>query len=235
MVAEDWMAPIKRATESVEQRIVDAALAIAAEVGWEQVRLTTIADRIQLPLAEIGRHFRDLDAIANAWFARARLAMLAVPAEEFAGRAADERIALAFGAWLDSLAPHRRVAADILRHKLYPSHPHHWVPMIFDLSRLVHDLLDVARVPGSGRLRQGQEIGLTAITLITLTEWLRDERPAQERSKRRLRQRLACAGRFARRMRSAATQASPTVSAEPARAADPPTSTPPHPRDASRA
>ena len=221
--------------DAIEQRVVDAALALATEVGWQQVRLTAIADRIRLPLAEIGRHFRDVDAIANAWFARARLVMLDLPAEELAGRPADERVALAFASWLDSLAPHRRIAAEILRHKLYPSHPHHRVPMIFDLSRLVHDLLDVARVPGSGRLRQGQEIGLTAISLITLTEWLRDERPAQEHSKRRLRQRLACAGRFARPMRSAATRASPTVPAEPARAADPPTSMPPHPRDASRA
>ena len=55
--------------------------------------------------------------------------------------------------------------------------------MIFDLSRLVHDLLDVARVPGSGRLRQAQEIGLTAITLATLADWLGDKSPAQERSK----------------------------------------------------
>jgi AcrR family transcriptional regulator len=201
------MAASERATESIEQRVVDAALAIAAEVGWEQVRLTTIADRIQQPLAEIGRHFRDLDAVANAWFVQARLTMLAMPGEELAGRPADERVALAFGAWLDSLAPHRRVAADILRHKLYPSHPHHWVPMIFDLSRLVHDLLDVARVPGSGRLRQGQEIGLTAITLVTLAEWLRDESPSQERSKRRLRQHLTCAGRLARRIRPAAARA----------------------------
>ena len=107
--------------EPIEQSVVDAALALAAEDGWEQVRLSTIADRTGLPLAEIGRHFRDVDAIANAWFARARLAMLALPAGELAGRIADERIALAFIAWLDSLAPHRRAAAEILRHKLYPS------------------------------------------------------------------------------------------------------------------
>ena len=97
------MVTTKRAgAEPIEQRVVDAALEFATEVGWEQVRLSTIADRIQLPLAEIGRHFRDLDAIANAWFARARLAMLALPAEELAGRPAGKRIALAFSAWLDS-------------------------------------------------------------------------------------------------------------------------------------
>ena len=221
------MAASKRAAaEMIEQRVVDAALAIAGEVGWEQVRLSTIADRTELPLAEIGRHFRDVDAIANAWFARARLAMLALPAEELAGRLADERIALAFGTWLDSLAPHRQVAAEVLRHKLYPSHPHHWVPLVFDLSRLVHDVLDVARVPGSRRLRQAQEIGLTAITLITLADWLRDDSPDQERSKRCLRQRLARAGRLARRMRPAADTARPATPEEPAQASEPPTSAP---------
>ena len=174
----------------------------------------TAAGRDRPPLS-------DVDAIANAWFARARLAMLALPTDELAGRIADERIALAFIAWLDSLAPHRRVAAEILRHKLYPSHPHHWVPLVFDLSRLVHDLLDVARVPGHGRLRQAQEIGLTAITLVTLASWLQDDSPAQEHSKRGLRRRLARAGRIARWMRSPAETGSSTTPEEPAQASEP--------------
>jgi AcrR family transcriptional regulator len=212
--------------EPLERRVVDAALALAAEVGWEQVRLSTIADRIRMPLAEIGHHFRDVDTIANVWFDSARLTMLALPAAELAGRPADERIALAFIAWLDGLALHRRVAADVLRHKLYPSHPHHWVPLIFDLSRFVHDLLDVARVPGSGRPRQAQEIGLTAITLVTLASWLRDESPAQEHSKRGLRRRLARAGRLARWMRPPSVPISPTTSEEPAGAGEPQTSAP---------
>jgi AcrR family transcriptional regulator len=200
--------------ETIGPQLVDAALEIAGEAGWEQLRLSTLADRTGLPLAEIGRHFRDVDAIADAWFARARLAILALPAERLAGRPADERVALAFESWLDSLAPWRRVTGEILRHKLYPSHPHHWVPMIFDLSRLVHDLLDVARVPGSGRLRQAQEIGLTAITLATLAEWLADKSPAQERSKTRLRRRLTRAGGLARRMAA-------TAKPHPARSAAP--------------
>ena len=136
--------------------------------------------------------------------------MLALTTDELAGQLADERIALAFIAWLDSLAPHRRVAAEILRHKLYPSHPHHWVPLVFDLSRLVHDLLDVARVPGSGRLRQAQEIGLTAITLLTLADWLRDDSPGQVRSKQCLQERLTRAGCLARCM-SATKRASPAA------------------------
>ena len=64
---------------AIERRVVKAALAIAAEMGWEQVRLHAIADRTELALLEIGQHFRDVDAVANAWYREAREAMLAVP------------------------------------------------------------------------------------------------------------------------------------------------------------
>jgi AcrR family transcriptional regulator len=222
------MAPVTHVTDAgaIEKLVVDAALAIASKAGWEQLRLHTIAERTGLPLAEVGRHFRDADAVANAWFSQARLAVLGLPPDELDGRSADERIALALGIWLDSLAPHRRLAGEILRHKLYISHPHHWVPMIFDLSRLVHDLLDVARVTGSGRLRQAQEIGLTTITLLTLAEWLRDDSPGQERSKRHLRGRLARAGRLARWMSAAAARTDPQLPGEPTSAPAPPISAP---------
>jgi AcrR family transcriptional regulator len=183
---------------AVEKRIVEAALKIAEERGWEQVRLHEIAERTGVSLAEIGRSFRDVDAVANAWFEEAREAMLSTPPEALEGLPADARIALVFGRWLDQLAPHRAVAGEIVRLKLHLPHLHHWVPMIFDLSRLVHDLLDAARVEGAGRLRQAQEVGLTLIVLGTLRDWLRDESPGQERSKHRLARRLARGGGLAR-------------------------------------
>lgn len=181
----------------LEARAVAAALAIARDRGWDQVRLHAIAESAQVPLEELGRHFRDVDAVANTWFAEARRSMLATPKEDLSGHAADRRVALAFGRWLDHLAPERAVAGEILRLKLHPSHPHHWVPLVFDLSRLVHDLLDVARVAGTGRLRQAQEIGLTLIVLATVRDWLADASPEQEHSKQRLARRLARAGRLA--------------------------------------
>ncbi len=199
--------------DALEQRVVDAALTLAAEVGWEQVRLSAIADRAGLALTEIGRHFRDVDAVANAWFARARLAMLALPAEELAAKPADERIALAFESWLDALASQRRVAAEILRHKLYPSHPgHHWVPLVFDLSRLVHDLLDVARVPGA------QEIGLTAITTSRALAARRQPRAGTEQAPAP--RAPARAGRLARWLRPEAEAAAPSAPEAAAGGAD---------------
>ena len=149
-------------------RVIDAALELAAERGWDQVRFHLLAERTGVPMPEIGAAFRDVDAIANAWFARARLHLLGLPESALADRSLDARIATACERWLDFLAPHRRVASEILRGKLWPAHLHHWVPLVFDLSRLVHDLLDTARVPGEGTLRALQEVGLTLVLLATL-------------------------------------------------------------------
>jgi AcrR family transcriptional regulator len=179
-------------------RIVDAAIALAEERGWENVRLYLVAERLGIGLGDIGRHFRDLDAVANAWFGRAREQLLRVAPTSLAGRPPPERLHLAMMTWFDALAPHHRVSAQMLDAKLYLSHPHHWVPMIFDLSRLMHDFLDVARIASTGRRRQLAEVGLTLIFLATLRDWLR--RP--ERASERLRRRLAAADRLLARLKN---------------------------------
>lgn len=47
-----------------EQRVVETVIAMAEEVGWENVRLRVVAERLDIPLSEIASHFRDLDAVA---------------------------------------------------------------------------------------------------------------------------------------------------------------------------
>jgi hypothetical protein len=119
-----------------------------------------------------------------------------------AGRPPPERLHAAMMAWFDALAPHHAVTVQMLDAKLYPSHPHHWVPMIFDLSRLVHDFLDVARIASTGRRRQLAEVGLSAIFLASLRDWRRDPEAVRER----LRRRLASADRLLGRPRERRTR-----------------------------
>ena len=191
--------PAERENAAADRQdmVINAALELAAERGWDQVRFHLLAERTGVPMPEIGAEFRDVDAIANVWFARARFHLLGLPETALADLSPDARIATACERWLDFLAPHRAVAAEILRGKLWPAHAHHWVPLVFNLSRLVHDLLDTARVPGEGTLRVVQEVGLTLMFLATLRDWVRDRSEAQAWTKRRLRHRLARAGRAA--------------------------------------
>ncbi len=187
---------MKRAAEApLAERIVDAALDLAEEVGWEGLRLRQVAARLGVPLAEVLVHYRDLDAVANAWFRRAWSAMLAAPPEGFAARPARERLHLAIMRWFDALAPHREVTGQILAAKLYPAHPHHWMPLVFNLSRSIHWLRDVALLDAVGRRRQMEEVGLTWLFLMTLAVWLRDETPNRERTREILRHRLKDADR----------------------------------------
>ncbi len=180
----------------LDQRIVDAALDLADEGGWEALRLRRVAERLGVPLAEVLEHYRDLDAVADAWFRRAWTAMLAPPPADYATRPARERLHLVMMCWFDALAPHREVTGQILTAKLYPSHPHHWMPLVFNLSRSIHWLREAALLDATGRRRQIEEVGLTALFLATLACWLRDDTPDQARTRKFLRHRLERADRL---------------------------------------
>lgn len=195
--AKKSTSPKRRAAEvSLDRRIVDVTLDWAGEVGWEGLRLRRVAERLGVPLAEVLDRYRDLDAVADAWFHRAGAAMLETAPEGFAARAACERLHLMMMRWFDALAPHREVTGQILAAKLYPSHPHHWVPLVFNLSRSIHWLREAALLDATGRRRQMEEVGLTALFLATLALWLRDESPNQARTRAVLRSRLEDADRL---------------------------------------
>ncbi len=188
-------------------RILDTALDLAEEAGWAPLRLSDLAPRLELPLSEVLAHYRDKDALADAWFGRALAAMLAAPPKGFADQPPPERLHLLLMRWFDALAPHRAVTGQMLREKLYPSHPHHWVPMIFNLSRTVQWWRDAARLEAHGRRRQLEEVGLTALFLATLRVWLNDESENQTRTRDSLQRRLARADRAMGRLWSTGERA----------------------------
>lgn len=183
------------ADDQLKKKIVDVALEMSESGGWGSLRLRDVAERAGITLPELHMHYRDQDAIANAWFERAMQAMLAVPPENFANMPAEERLFLVCMRWFDALAPHRAVTAQMLGEKLHLPHAHHWVPMIFDLSRTVQWWRDRAMLDAGGRRRQIEEIGLTALFLATLAIWCRDNTPYQARTRKFLRRRLARADR----------------------------------------
>lgn len=182
--------------DEIRERILRAALEMAEEAGsWEAVRLRLVAVRAGLPLTEVLSRFRDLDAVADAWFAKGWEAMLAPPPEGFYVLPARERLEVLLLRWFDALAEHRRLTAEMVRIKLHPPHPHHWVPMVFNLSRTIQWLRDAAALDGLGARRGIEEVGLTLLFLRTLAVWSCDRSEGQGRTRAFLRRRLACADR----------------------------------------
>ncbi len=181
-------------------RILDIALDLAEQEGFDQLRLSAVAERAGVPVAEVAALFPDTNAVADAWFARALAAVWATPEAELADPDPKVRLARVIDRWLAALAPRRALTAAMLRAKAWPSHPHHWVPMIFDLSRLVHAFLDVARVPGRGAERALQEIGGTLVVLDVLGVFLGAADEPLQRARARLERDLACAAGLAGRL-----------------------------------
>lgn len=188
------------------ERIVDAAVARAERVGWDDTRLADVAADLGRPLPEVLAHFRDKDALAGAWFLRAMDAMLG-RAEAVRRRPARERIEALMLAWFEALAASRTVSAQMIRAKLYPAHPHHWVPLVFSLSRTVQWLRDAAALEAKGARRQLEEIGLSALLLGALAVFCRDQTPNHARTRAFIGRGLAagdrCLGRLCRRRAAA--------------------------------
>jgi len=181
--------------------ILAAALAMAEVDGWGSLSMRRLAASLGMSMAELRAEFRDGDAIADAWFRRARDAMLAPTPKRFMGLPAKQRLRVLMLRWFDELAPYRRVTAEMLGAKTWLFHPHHYVPMVFHLSRLIQSLRDAAGLDAGGRRRQVEEVGLTALFLGALACWCRDGSDGQERTRRFLDRRLCQADELMARCR----------------------------------
>ena len=186
--------------DPLRDRIIDAALALAEadRGGWYDLRLHLVARRLGVPLDAVLERFRDADAIADAWFARALRAMVQQPDAGFDALPPSARVHVVLMRWFDAQAEHRRAVGTMIGAKLHPSHPHHWAPMVFSLSRLIHWALEAAGLDARGPPRQAEEVGLTLVFLGALRVWLEDESPGQGRTRAFLRRNLGWLDRLPR-------------------------------------
>ena len=177
--------------DTLRDRIVDAAVDEAATTGWAALRLRRVAERLGIPLAEFGHHFRDKDAVADAWLARADEAMLAAGTGDFAALPARERLLRVMMSWLDAMAGHRKVTAEMLGEKLYFGHPHHYAALVLRVSRTVQWIRETAMLDATGRRKQVEEIGLSALFLAAVWRWVNDDSDGEIETRTFLALRLA--------------------------------------------
>jgi hypothetical protein len=125
--------------------------------------------------------------------------MLCEPEPGFDSLLPSRRVQLVLMRWFDGQAAHRRAVGSMIGAKLHPSHPHHWVPMIFSLSRLIHWVLEAARLDARGLPRQAEEVGLSLLFLRALQVWLNDTSSSQQRTCNFLHRNLRWLDRLPRR------------------------------------
>ena len=141
--------PAPAAAEESRRRIVSSALRLAqASGGWDAVHVHAVARHAGVTMEELHRYFRDKDSIAEGFFDMADAAMTAAAREESWPRLPlRERLFTALMAWLDALAPHRRIVADMLGYKMHPEHIHLQVLGVARISRTVQWWREVALSP----------------------------------------------------------------------------------------
>jgi len=162
------------------EAILDATLVEAEASGWAGLRLHRVAATLGISLAELYLHYRDADAIAEAWLSVADQAMLAAASTSgLARRPPRDRLERTLLAWLDALADHRAVTAQMLLGKLYPGHPHHLAALVFRLSRTVQWWREAAGLDAPPPRRQIEEVALTSLFVAAVTCWAADRSPEQ--------------------------------------------------------
>jgi AcrR family transcriptional regulator len=173
--------------QTLRDRIVDTALALAGQTSWERLRLFQVAEALGIGLEEVRREFREKEDLIEAWFDRADAALL------LAGRDPGlvqlplrERLHRLLMVWLEALADHRRVSRQMIQGRLEPGHVHMQARGLLRVSRTVQWWREAARCEAAYLSRALEESVLTGIYLTTFAYWLSDESTAAAGTRRLL-------------------------------------------------
>ena len=151
----------------IRDRIIDAALALAAERGWRGLALADVADAAGLPLADVAGLYRDKGAILAGLARRADRAVLAGTEREDRDQPARNRLLDVLMRRLDSLRPCRDGLRAVRRDSPTTA--------AASLMRSMAAMLEAAGIPADGARGTVRAAGLAAIYLSTLRVWLDDE------------------------------------------------------------
>ena len=156
-------------------RIVDAALALAARASWRDVTLGAIAAEAKISPSQLHATFRSKSAILDALGDRVDAAMLQGVDDEQAGEPAHDRLLDAVLRRFEALAGHRPAMASILRDTVADP-----MAALCSLPRLLRSMawtLEAAGIGSAGLAGRIRTKGLAAIYVSAFAVWLRDDSP----------------------------------------------------------
>lgn len=155
----------------IPKHIIDTALALAAERGWQDLSLADIASAAKLPLSKLYPVFPSKAAILEGLSRQADAAVVAEETEDEGG--ARDRLFDVVMRRFDALQPYREglgnVVLDLSRDPLAAACG------LASLERSMALMLEAAGLSSTGIRGLIRVKGLTAIYLAALRVWLRDD------------------------------------------------------------
>ena len=164
-------------------RLLDTALQLGEQHGWEALRLYQIADAAGVTLAELQQCYRQKDELVDAWFDRADRAMLLHANTLAAELNARQRLEQLLRQWLATLAPHRQLTRQMLAYKLEFGHVHLQLGGLLRISRTVQWWREAAARPHTDLARILDEVSLSSIFVSSFLLFLYDDSAEQQRSR----------------------------------------------------
>ena len=170
-----------RSQEALEDRAIDAALALAAEEGWRAISLTSVADRAGLSMAELYAVLPSKDAILDAFARRIdRVTLSGVKLDATDAGTVRDRLFDVIMRNFDALEPHRPAVAALVAD--LPRTPLAALCQGVRMLRSVAWMAGAAGVDTRGPLGVLRVKAIAAAYLVVLRAWLADDSADKSRT-----------------------------------------------------
>ena len=156
-------------------KVIDAAMRLAAERRWYEVTLREIADAAGIGLGDLHAMFASKSAIIGAFTTRIDAQVIAGTDADALGEPARDRLFDVLVRRLEALRPHRSALGSIMCDAVMA--PEAGLAAGCRLMRSMTWSLESTGIGASGRLGRLRTRGLAAIYLATLLVFLRDDSP----------------------------------------------------------
>lgn len=154
-------------------KIIDAALKLAAGRGWHELTLADIATAAKVPLPALGELFPSKAAILAAWSRRVDAEVLKLAeAEDLSGESARDRLFDVLMMRFDALAPDKAALAAIARD--LKRDPVALLALAVPALQSLGWMLEAANIDSSGFRGALRVRGLALIWARVLSVWLED-------------------------------------------------------------
>lgn len=171
--------------------ILDAALSLAENHPWEEIRLYHVADYLNSNLVELLPFINEKEDFVDLLWDRCDYFMLSeCGTEDFNEQSFAKQFEQCVMAWLTPLFTHQTIVKQMLFNRLEPGHLHIQLPMLFRISRTVQWIRELCKRNESFIKRATEETVLTTLFLATIANWLNDNSEATIATRRQLQQRV---------------------------------------------